>query len=415
MPPAVSDHLVSFLTSLAIGLLIGIERERTGSSVGLRTTALVALFGSVAALVSQSAGIPFFLPIALLSVTWIVTIQPTEAGHSGGSGGGYTTRIAVVLCFSLGAMVWLGHGQYAVMVAIVSATLLHFKAQLRSLGKRISPQDLASILQFSALSFIVLPLLPKTGFGPYGAFNPHHVWIMVVLISGLSLTGYLAMRIVGNMGAPLLGVLGGLVSSTATTLAYARHAQRSPNLAPLSTFVILMANVIVPLRLGVITSTVSPQMMATLWPVLIGNFVAGGVAVFLLWREIGQGEQLPLPAVTNPTEIRAALTFGTMYAAILLLASWLSDLAGNRGLYLVSFISGLTELDAIVLSTLRLFETQKLEAVQAARAIGIAILSNLVFKTALLAWIAGHGFLRRCLPGMAGIGLGVGIGLWFVK
>ncbi|HNI21097.1 MAG TPA: DUF4010 domain-containing protein, partial [Nitrospira sp.] len=225
----------------------------------------------------------------------------------------------------------------------------------------------------------------------------------------------LAMRIVGNMGAPLLGVLGGLVSSTATTLAYARHAQRSANLAPLSTFVILMANVIVPLRLGVITSTVSPQMMATLWPVLIGNFVAGGVAVFLLWREIGQGEQLPLPAVTNPTEIRAALTFGTMYAAILLLASWLSDLAGNRGLYLVSFISGLTELDAIVLSTLRLFETQKLEAVQAARAIGIAILSNLVFKTALLAWIAGHGFLRRCLPGMAGIGLGVGIGLWFVK
>lgn len=121
-----------------------------------------------------------------------------------------------------------------------------------------------------------------------------------------------------------------------------------------------------------------------------------------------------MPEVANPTELRVALSFGAMYAIILLLASWLSDWAGTRGLYLASAVSGLTELDAIALSTLRLFGNGKLGAEVAANAIGLAILSNLCFKTGLLAWVAGRDFLLRCLPGMMAIGIGIAIGMGWV-
>lgn len=414
MDSVVNAHVISFLTSLAIGLLIGVERERAGSAIGVRTFSLITLFGSIAALVGQSTGVVWFLPFGLLAVVGFALFNPKEVEE--GKSSGTTTRVAIAICFSLGAMVWLGHGQYAVMLAIATAALLNFKTELRGLSERITSRDMVSILQFAALSFIVLPVLPKTGYGPYNTLNPHHIWLMVVLISGLSLAGYLAMRWAGDrFGPPLLGLLGGMVSSTATTLVYARHARQTPSLASLSVFVILMANLIVPLRLGLIVFAVTPNLISTLWPVLLGNVVAGGLAILFWWHTLRTGDALPLPEVTNPTELKAAITFGAMYAVILMLASWLSDLAGSRGLYLASTVSGLTELDAIVLSMLRLFDGGKLDAVQAANAVGLAIISNLCFKTGLLAWVAGRDFLMRSLPGMLAIGSGLGAGLWIIN
>lgn len=409
------SHLAPFLTSLAIGLLIGVEREQAGSSFGLRTTALAALFGSLAALIGQSTGSTLFLPAALLCVAGIAIYKPNGDDRTK-SINGPTTRFATVLSFALGVIVWLGHARYAVSVAIVCAALLHFKSELHGLSARILPGDFTSIIQFSALSFIVLPVLPNVGYGPYLAFNPHHVWLMVVLISGLSLAGYLAMRIAGErLGPVLLGVLGGLVSSTATTLVYARRAQKEPTLMPLSAFVILVANLIVPLRLGLIALSVAPALISTLWPVLLGNLAVGGIGVYCWWRRLRSTGALALPEVANPTELGTALTFGAMYAVILLLATWLSDFAGTRGLYLASAVSGLTELDAIVLSTLNLFNSAKLDPVHAANAIGIALLSNLCFKTGLLAWVSGRELLARCQTGLVFIGAGILIGIWVVN
>jgi uncharacterized membrane protein (DUF4010 family) len=416
MDSLVEEHLVAFFTSLAIGLLIGVERERSGSAIGLRTTALAALFGAMSALVGQSALAPWFLPAALLAVTAITVLGSTGTDERDPHTGA-TTRISILLSFTLGAMVWLGHGPYAVMLAIMASALLHFKAELHGISARITSRDLVSVLQFAALSFIVLPLLPKVGYGPYGALNPHHVWLMVVLVSGLNLAGYLAMRIAGDrFGPPLLGLLGGLVSSTATTLVYARHARQTPAMMPTSAFIILMANLVVSVRLGAIAYAVAPTLMATLWPVLAGNLFAGGLAALISWRRGRENAPLPPPDVTNPTELRVALTFGAIYAGILLLVSWLSDWAGARGLYVAAAVSGLTDLDAISLSAMRLFGTNKLSGEAAAYAIGLAIFSNLCFKTGLLTWVAGYSFFRRCLPGLATIGTGILIGIaWIAK
>ncbi len=409
-----AEHLTAFLSSLAIGLLIGVERERAGSELGLRSTALSALLGTLSALVGQGAATAWFLPTALLALTAAATLRPStntageEERHSG-----YTSRMALLLAFTLGAAVWLGYRQHAVMLAIVTASMLHFKAQLRGFSARITSRDVVSVLQFAALSFVIFPLLPNSGYGPYRAINPHHVWLMVILVSGLSLLGYAVLRACSTrLGPPLLGILGGLVSSTATTLVYARQTRARPAMTNTAAFVILTANLVVAVRLGALSLMAAPTLFAALWPVLAGNVLAGGMVWALGWRLLRQ-QQAPNagPELTNPTNLRVALTFGLVYAAVLLLTAWLADWAGTRGLYVAAVASGLTELDAIALSTMRLFVTGRLEASVATNAIALAIVSNLLFKTSLLAWIGGRDLLQRSVPGVFAIAIGIALGV----
>jgi uncharacterized membrane protein (DUF4010 family) len=140
-------------------------------------------------------------------------------------------------------MVAYGFGQMAVMIAIATTVLLYSKPELKGLAQHLDRRDLRSILQFAVVSFIILPILPDRDFGPYAALNLRQIWLMVVLISGVSLAGYLALRMIGSRhGAALLGLFGGLVSSTATSLVYARHARSAPELRDLSVTVIVLAN-----------------------------------------------------------------------------------------------------------------------------------------------------------------------------
>lgn len=221
---------------------------------------------------------------------------------------------------------------------------------------------------------------------------------MVVLISGVSLAGYVALRIVGQRyGAPLLGFLGGMVSSTATTLVYARHGKNSAMSA-----------------LAVVSGVVSPHILPHLLPVLASGFILGVVGAFYWWRSMSRVGDLPLPEIQNPTEIKATLSFGALYAMVLLAAAWLSDIAGSRGLYLLAFASGLTDVDAISLSSLRLFEQGKLQADQTVISIAIAYLSNLAFKFGLLAFIGGKALAQRAALGMGAVAIGVTAGLLFL-
>ncbi|HEX6827492.1 MAG TPA: MgtC/SapB family protein, partial [Burkholderiales bacterium] len=220
------EHLPAFLTSLAIGLLIGLERERNPAArAGLRTFALVALLGTVAGLLSDKLTSPWPLAAGML-IVGLMTVAAYSRERDAPPDPGTTTVVAIVLCYGLGAMIWYGYATLAVMLAITATILLYFKAELHGWSRNLTRRDLVSVLQFAVLSFIVLPILPNRDYGPYQAINPHQVWLMVVLISGVSLAGYVALRLVGQRyGAPLLGLLGGLVSSTATTIVYSRHGR----------------------------------------------------------------------------------------------------------------------------------------------------------------------------------------------
>ncbi|MFZ2524753.1 MAG: MgtC/SapB family protein [Candidatus Ferrigenium altingense] len=406
------EALPQFLTSLAIGLLIGLERERNPSAkAGLRTFALVALFGTLSALLSTKLGSPWLLIAGLLAVAGAIIAAYTNHLREENDPG-TTTIIALLLCYALGAMIWYGLAKLAVMLAIGVTALLYFKPELRGLSQKLTRRDLVAVLQFSVLTFIVLPILPDQNYGPYDAFNPHQAWLMVVLISGISLTGYAALQMVGTRyGAPLLGFLGGLVSSTATTMIYAKHGKSNPVMSNLAASVIVIASMVVLVRLLVVSAVVAFGALPGLLPVLAGGLVFGLMVALYNWRKMSKATELYIPETSNPAELHTAIGFGLLYVGVLLGAAWMADIAGNQGLYAVALASGLTDVDAITLSSLRLFNLGQLSEQQTVTAIALAILANLAFKFGMVIFIGGWALARQVAIGFAAISGGVIAGL----
>lgn len=410
------EQFQAFATSLAIGLLIGLERERrTDPKAGVRTFALVGLFGALSGLIAEAAGSGWVLAAGLAVIGAMMVAANVSDPHDDGDPG-TTSVVALMVCYGLGAAVWYGYASLAVMAAIGVTALLYFKTELHGFSSQLTHKDLISILQFAVLSFVVLPILPNQDMGPYGALNPHQVWWMVVLISGVSLAGYTALRLVGaTHGIAMVGFFGGLVSSTATTLVFARHARDDAQVARAASAVILLANLMVPVRLAIVSMVLAPSLAPILLPTLGAALAAGGLVAAATWRRgSGSGGRL-IPEIHNPTELRTAFSFGALYALVLLLAAWLQDLAGSKGLYLVALASGLTDVDAITLSSLRLFSLNQLDGAVAAVAIGLALLSNVVFKSGLVIAIGGRNLARLALPGLAAIAVGLSIALLVLK
>jgi len=391
---------LSFLTSLAVGLLIGLERERhRESKAGVRTFALIAMLGTLCALLGEKTGSPWLLAVGLVvSVGGVLAAYlsaPTSTPDQG-----TTTVMASALTFCLGAAVWHGYSGIVIAVAIVATTLLHYKSQLEGFSVKLTQTDMASLLQFAVLSLVILPVVPNTGYGPYGALNPYHLWMMVVLISAVSLAGYVAWRLLGGKGPVLLlGALGGLVSSTATTLVYSRGARGKPELEGTAATVILLANLVVLLRLTVLAVAVMPSILPTMLPVMLAGLAATLPVAWMTWRRHQEGQAMENPELTNPTDLPVALGFGVAYAVVLVAAAWLNDLAGVAGVYAVALVSGLTDVDAITLSSFRLFGDARVTAPGAVMAIVVALCSNAVVKATIVFVAGGRSLGMRCITG----------------
>lgn len=406
--------LPHFLTSLAIGLLIGLERERSpGSRAGLRTFALVALFGTLAAMLSEEANMPWLLLGGLL-IVGLMTIAAYSRAKDDSADPGTTTVAAILVCYGLGAAVWYGNDTLAIMLAIITTVLLYFKTELHGITEKLSRRDLISILQFAVLTFIILPILPDKNYGPYEAINPYQIWLMVVLISGVSLAGYVALQFIGPRHSAVLGLFGGLVSSTATTLVYARRSAESQNFVPLAVVVILLANLTVLIRLTIVSAVASPSILPHLLPILGSGFLLGSGITAYWWYQLQQQSELPVPEIKNPTEIGTAAAFGLIYGIVLFSSAWLSDIAGSSGLYAVALISGLTDVDAITLSSLRLYELGKLGTSETVTAISIGIISNIGFKLGLVFFFGRSLLAKQCITGMLATAIGIGLALLFL-
>lgn len=402
------EHLPKFGIALVIGLLIGTERELSPSAkAGMRTFALVTLFGTLSGLIAETSNSGWIIAVGALLVGTMMITAYLRDGMSGESGS--TTVIAVLVSYCLGTMVWYGYGQIAGMLGIVTTLLLYFKDELHGVTHGLKRTDLVSILQFAVLSVIVLPILPDSNYGPFGTLNPRQTWLMVVLVSGVSLSGYLALRVVGErFGAPLLGLLGGLVSSTATTVVYSRNGRAHPEIAKIAVIVILLANLVVLVRLTLVTAVVAIDVLPHLAPVLGAGLLLGLAGTFSVWRRWNTTTGTPMPEISNPTELRTALSFGALYAIVLMLAAWLSEIAGPSGLYAVALFSGLTDVDAITLSSLRLQEMGSLSKPEAVTAISIAVLSNIGFKLGVVFTLGGSALGWPVLRGMLLVAVGIG-------
>lgn len=407
------EFIQDFGIAIGLGLLMGLERERNPSArAGLRTFGLVGLLGTVAALLAEKTGAPWILAAGLLMVG--VMMVSAYLTHPDEKDPGTTSVVALLLCYCYGAMIWYGYQTLAVMLGISTTVLLYFKAELRKVSEKLTRKDIISILQFAVLSLVILPILPDTNLGPYDALSPRQVWWMVVLISGFSLAGYAALRFMGQqLGAPLLGIFGGLASSTATTLVFARHAANSQNLVKLALVVVLTANLVVLFRLGAYAAVLQPALLPQLLPILLGGLLFGTAYVLFSWRGLSSGEEIPAMEFSNPAEIRTAMTFGCIYAVVLVVTAALSDYAGSSGLYVASLVSGLSDVDAIALSSLRLYGLEKLGATEAVNSITIAMLANLSFKLGIVLMVAGRRMAGPIAAGFGTIAAGSIVG-WLI-
>ena len=398
------DPLVNLGIALALGLMIGSERgwqERRaeeGSRVaGIRTFGLIGLLGGLWALLSQDMG-ETLLGFAFLGLTMVLVIAYRQ-GQKEGHDVGITTLIAALITFALGAFTVRGYAAPAAAGAVATTALLSLKPTLHRWLSNLEAEEFYAALKLLLISVVLLPVLPNQGYGPWGVLNPYHIWWMVVLIAGLSFAGYIAMKAVGTeRGILLTGLLGGLASSTATTLTFARLA-RHIRLGQILAAGTLVASATMFPRVLVEVAVINPQLLPALIPPLGLMTLTSAVYSLWLWRRHrGQPHTGKLP-LHNPLELKSALQFGLLLSVILVLAEALRAWQGDAGIYLLAFVSGIGDVDAITLSMARM-STQDLPAEVAERAILIATLTNTLMKGVLVATIAGKEMTRSFLPGL---------------
>ena len=400
--------------ALGLGLLVGLQRERMDSAIaGIRTFALITLFGALAAQLGRVFG-GWVVAAGLLVVAAFVVAGNLARLSKGEADPGQTTEFTAVLMYGVGAWVVVGAMPVAIALGGTVAVLLHLREPLHRFVARIGEGDLKAIMQFVVIALVVLPILPDQAFGPYGVLNPYQIWWMVVLIVGLSLLGYVAYKLFGaRAGTVLSGVLGGAISSTATTVTYARRSKEAPESSRLAALVVMIASTVVFVRLLVEIAVAAGNRFLELAPPLAAMLGVMLLLALVAWLA-GRREKAEPPEPANPAQLKSALVFGALYAAVLLAVAFARERFGTAGLFTVAALSGLTDVDAITLSTARLVSGGGLDPGTGWRAILLAALANLAFKAGIVAVLGSRRMLGRIalLFGAALAGGGLIFWLW---
>jgi len=387
----------SYFLAIMLGALMGLERERQEHRLaGLRTFILVTLLGAICGNMALDGSYPWMVPAGLLAITvqsaMVHFLRLKEQMPPG-----LTTSVALLVAYGIGVLLATGHTVPAVAISLATTVILYFKLQMHEFSHRLQQRDLYAIFQFVLVAFIIWPILPNRGFGPYQALNPSHIWLMVVIISAINLAGYITLKVAGQRwGGPVLGLLGGIVSSTATTLSFSRYSRDNPAFSQAAALVVALASTMVMIRVAFLIGMIQPTLLAGLALPMGAMFVGGLIPAFMIWRKTPR-DNGPAPNTKNPVELPQALFFGLLYAAVILAVSAAKDYFGNSGVYIVALISGLTDVDAITLSNARLVQQGVLEASQAHISILIALVSNLCFKLGLVGFFSTRQMFRWTL------------------
>lgn len=405
----------NFVIALLLGALVGIEREKhrrdehPNSFGGLRTYILFAQAGAVSAWLSLHLQASWLFVVTVLVVALAVLIAYVLENRNSPNSLGLTSEISAITVTLLGGAVMFGYAELAVMLGILTSAILTFKQPLHGLVNRIGMDDLYAGLKLLIASFIVLPLLPNTAVDPWQALNPYKLWLLVILISSMSLLGYVAVRWLGAAhGAVVTGISGGLASSTAVTLSFARSSKVESDLLAADTQAsgLLLAWLVMFIRVMVTVTIVFKPLLAALWlPFSVMAFTTAVMAAVFYWRGSRryQAPQQSSVKVTNPFSLLAAIKFGALFAAILLLVKITEHYAAEEGLYLLAAVAGLTDVDAITLSMSEYGRQSAEGLTTAAVAITIAALSNTLVKCALVYTLGSRAFANKVMLATAAI------------
>jgi uncharacterized membrane protein (DUF4010 family) len=405
-----SNQLLGIAVALGVGLLVGMQREwKASGTAGIRTFALLALLGAVLSQLGEEMA-PWAVAAGMIAVVSLLVLANVAKISRDDKDGGLTTETAALLVYAIGAFAGQGYITPAVVVGGVTAVLLHWKQPIHSFIDSIGERDFRGIAQLVLIGLVILPLLPDKTYGPYDVLNPYRIWWMVVLIVGISLCAYLAQRALGNrMGALLGGALGGLVSSTATTMSNAKRPAHNANAAWLAALVIMLASTVVNARALLEVGIVAPNLLRyVVLPLLI--HMAGMILLCIFTYSNARQENLEQPDTKNPAQLKVAMAFGLLYAVVIFVVAMVKTHFGDQALYVVAAVSGLTDINAITLSTAQLFDENRLSGETAWRMILIAILANLVFKAGAVAVLGSRNVIWR-VSLLFGLSVALGIGI----
>lgn len=401
--------------AIAIGAAVGVERhwrerdEPEGArTAGIRTFTMFGMAGGVAGLIEKSFGMTSGYPgialtgflIAIATVMAVFEMREAIAAKSYSA----TSVVAAILTFGLGALAVLGDMALASAGGAALITILASREFLHQAIRRLQWVELRSAVILLALTFVLLPLIPNAPIGPFGGVSPKSIVLLVIMLASISFAGYVAVRLFGaTRGDVLAGAIGGLVSSTGTTVAFARRSRTEGAVLTLAAGAI-SAGAVSLVRTAFLVATLAASLLPTLlWPLLVGSAMLAGYALLLARRRQPVGGPA---APANPFELLAVAKMAVLLAGVAFLARAANQEFGGTGLLLTSALSALADIDAATVTVAGLLP--RLDASLAAEAIGLAVVVNMAAK----AVYAGlFGSLRFFLHLSAASGLAVGAGL----
>lgn len=408
--------------ALAAGLIIGLERgwhdralEEGQRIAGVRTFGVIGLFGAGAAMLAEAFG-GLVLAAAFVALGALLTVGHWRA-TADRRDFGITTLCVALVTFALGALAARGELVAAATGAVVVSLLLGIKAELHDSLRKLDRAELFATLRLLLITVVILPILPDQGYGPWQVLNPYRIWLMVVLIAGISYIGHFAVRLTGTRrGILATGLLGGMASSTAVTLNFGRLAKGNPRAGqPLAAGVVAASSMMFP-RMLIILVAVAPDLAARLvWPLAFAS--VAGLSIVAWWSRSGGDRPEPTedggaPVTRNPLDLRMALQFGALLVAIMLVARGAREWIGEEGVYAVAALSGIADVDAILLSLASMTGQGGISPVTAGLGILIAGAVNTAIKPILFSFAGGHRNALRIVAGLGSVLVAGAAGLW---
>lgn len=405
------DDLITIGISVGLGLLVGLQREKTNhETAGVRTFTLIAIIGTMAGFLSREFENQFILPVFILAIAaFLITANKIIASRDENPSAGQTTEMAVLLMFAIGAYLVVGEQIIGVIVGGTLAIVLYVKDFLHRMIKQLKSKDFEAIMTFVGVSLVILPILPNETFGPYDMLNPREIWLMVTLIVGISILGYFVYKWVGKQAGMISnGIFGGIISSTATVISYARTAAQNKGFSKISSFVIYVSVAVSIIRVIIEIAIVTPEKLPKLimpFLVLFGFMALTSIIFFYFISKEASENEVPEPK--NPAQLKSSLVFGLLYALILLAVAFVEDTFGDSGLYLLSIIGGLAKKDAITLSLAQSIKSGMTTEL-GWRLIMTGVLSNFAFKI-VLTYMMGSRKLAKLVTATFSVAIVVGL------
>ena len=391
------DLVIRFAVATLGGLAVGIEREwsvKRGRHephfAGTRTFLLLGLLGALGAELFRSgpgiAGMSLFVAgAALVVVAYAITSRKGDVGG--------TTEVASLIVLAGGALAGMGRLTLASALFAITTLVLVQKSFFHTLVTKIESNELLAAARFAVLALVIFPLLPEGPLGPPPGFRPQELWALVLAFSGLSFLSFLALRVIGlRRGHAVVGLLGGLMSSTAVTLNFSRESAAQPQLGRALAVGVIAACTMLPLRVMLLITALNLRVGIQTVPYMLPPFIAGLAAVGLALRR-NDPKTIKVETPNNPLRFSLAVQMALAFQAVLYIMGWVGARFGSSGILTSAAFLGLTDVDALTYSMIRLGGVEAL-ASTAAKALAIGVLSNTLFKLGV-ALVVGRGVFRK--------------------